>query len=94
MGIISIKIKISDREYPMKVDESEEEIIRAAGKKLVDKLKNIKDQYQIEDKQDLLSIAAFDSILELLKIEQATQKNEAIVLDKISYLNSLISKSV
>ena len=94
MAIISIKIRIGDRDYPMKIDESEEETIRAAGKKLVDKLKIIKEQYNIEDKQDIFAIAAFDSLLELLKKENATNQLDAKLIDKITYLNSLISKSL
>jgi cell division protein ZapA len=33
MNELSIKIKIADREYPMKVDADDEEQIRLAGKK-------------------------------------------------------------
>lgn len=94
MAIISIKIRIGDRDYPMKIDETEEEAIRAAGRKLVDKLKVIKEQYNIEDKQDILAIAAFDSLLELLKRENAINQSETKLIDKITYLNSLISKSL
>ena len=37
MEELSIKIKIADREYPMKVDAEDEERIRLAGKKINEK---------------------------------------------------------
>ena len=39
MKELSIKIKIADREYPMKVDAADEEKIRLAGKKINEKIK-------------------------------------------------------
>ena len=38
MEELSIKIKIGDREYPMKVDAEDEERIRLAGKKINEKI--------------------------------------------------------
>ena len=60
MGDLSIKIKIGDREYPMKVKPEEEERVRLAGKLLNEKLKTFKEHFKIDDKQDLLSMVAFD----------------------------------
>jgi cell division protein ZapA len=94
MGILSIKIRIGDRDYPMKVDESEEEILRTAGKALNEKLKTFKDQYQIEDRQDLLAMVAFDSIVQQMKQDNLSNSVENRITDRISYLNTLISKSI
>jgi cell division protein ZapA len=94
MGILSIKIRIGDRDYPMKVDESEEEILRTAGKALNEKLKAFKEQYQIEDRQDLLAMVAFDSIVQQFKNDNLSNIAENRINDKIGYLNTLISKSI
>lgn len=94
MGILSIKIRIGDRDYPMKVDENEEEVLRTAGRLLNETLKAFKDQYQIEDRQDLLAMVAFDSLVQKIKKENATAVAEQQLTDKLSYLNSLISKSI
>ena len=93
MGILSIKIRIGDRDYPMKVDESEEETLRVAGKLLNEKLKSFKEQYHIEDRQDLLAMVAFDSLVQNIKNQGATTSMESQIVDKLSYLNSLISKT-
>ena len=93
MGILSIKIRIGDRDYPMKVDESEEETLRVAGKLLNEKLKSFKEQYHIEDRQDLLAMVAFDSLVQNIKNQGVTTNMESQIVDKLSYLNSLISKT-
>ncbi len=94
MAILSIKIRIGDRDYPMKVNESEEEVMRMAGRALNEKLKSFKDLYQTEDRQDLLAMVAFDSLLQKLKNDIQSESVERNITDRIGYLNTLISKSI
>ena len=92
MEELSIKIKIADREYPMKVDVEDEERIRLAGKKINEKIKLYRDQFGIDDKQDLLAMVAFDSLYEKIQSEANSTSNGETAVDKISYLNKLISE--
>ncbi|MDX2188335.1 MAG: cell division protein ZapA [Bacteroidota bacterium] len=94
MGILSIKIRIGDRDYPMKVEEGDEETLRVAGKLLNERLKAFKENYQIEDRQDLLAMVAFDGLVTQIKSQHEKLENENQIVDKINYLSSLISKSV
>lgn len=91
MEELSIKIKIADREYPMKVDTEDEERIRLAGKKINEKIKMYRDQFGIDDKQDLLAMVAFDSLYEKLQAEAESSTSGESAVDKISYLSKLIS---
>jgi len=91
MEELSIKIKIGDREYPMKVDAEDEERIRLAGKKINEKIKLYRDQFGIDDKQDLLAMVAFDSLYEKLQAEASSSTTGESAVDKISYLSRLIS---
>ncbi len=92
MEELSIKIKIADREYPMKVDSEDEERIRLAGKKINEKIKLYKDQFGIDDHQDLLAMVAFDSLYEKLQAEANSTSTGESAIDKISYLSKLISE--
>ncbi len=94
MKELSIKIKISDREYPMKVDANDEEKIRLAGKKINEKIKLYRDQFGIDDKQDLLAMVAFDSLFEKLQSEDNQSTIGETVIDKVVYLNKLISDGI
>jgi cell division protein ZapA len=92
MGELSIKIKIADREYPMKVDAEDEEQIRLAGKKINEKIKMYRDQFGIDDKQDLLAMVAFDSLYEKIQSEANSVSTGESAIDKINYLSRLISE--
>lgn len=94
MTELSIKIKIGNREYPMKVKPEEEARIRAAGKKINERLKFYQDQFKIDDKQDLLAMVAIDSFVQLLQTSESNQTTDEVALDHISKLNKLISESL
>lgn len=94
MGDLSIKIKIGDREYPMKVKPEEEERVRLAGRLLNDKLKNFREHFRIDDKQDLLSMIAFDAQAGLLKSEQGKVELLKKIDDKIAELDDLLTRSL
>lgn len=94
MEELSIKIKIADREYPMKVDVADEEQIRLAGKKINEKIKLYRDQFGIDDKQDLLAMVAFDSLFEKLKSDTNQATIGESTVEKIQYLNRLIADEI
>ena len=94
MGELSIKIRISDRDYPMRVDSSEEERIRVAGKLINEKLKHFREQFGIDDKQDLLSMTVFDAVMDKLKAHQATTDNESIIQYKIEHIDRILSEAL
>lgn len=94
MTELSIKIKIGNREYPMKVKPEEEARIRAAGKKINERLKFYQDQFKIDDKQDLLAMVAIDSFVQMLHTSESNQTTDEVALDHISKLNKLISDTL
>lgn len=94
MAELSIKIKIGNREYPMKVAVEDEERIRKAGKILHDKIKSYREQFGIDDNQDLLAMVAFDSMVEKMKMEESSVNADDTALDQISRLNQLISENL
>lgn len=91
MGELSIKIKIIDREYPMRVSQSEEEGLRLAGKLLNEKFKFFRDQFGIDDKQDLLAMVAFDCLVEKMKLEKNDNNVSSSVSGKLDHLENLLS---
>ena len=94
MEELSIKIKIADREYPMKVKRTDEERIRMAGKLINEKLRSYREQFGIEDKQDLLAMVAFDSLIDKMAVEETHRSVDQTVFEKVNQLNNLISQSI
>ena len=94
MAELSIKIKIGNREYPMRVKAEDEERIRKAGKLLNEKIKNYQSQFGIDDAQDLLAMVAFDCLVEKLKREESSEVSDDFAVREVTKLNQLISESI
>ncbi|MFZ2907134.1 MAG: cell division protein ZapA [Cyclobacteriaceae bacterium] len=94
MEELSIKIKIAEREYPMKVKRDDEERVRTASRLINEKLKSYKEQFGIDDKQDLLAMVAFDSLVEKMASEETHQAIDQTVFEKVNHLNHLVSQSI
>ena len=94
MAELSIKIKIGNRAYPMKVKAEDEERIRRAGKLLNEKIRNYQNQFGIDDTQDLVAMVAFDCLVEKLKREESSEASDDFALGEISKLNQLITDSI
>ena len=91
MGEISIKITISDRIYPLKVNIEEEEIVRRAAKIINERIKDYQENYAVRDKQDLLSMAVLHYATAVLRTEHKVQSQDTVVADKVEELDKLLN---
>ncbi len=94
MADLSIKLKIGNREYPMKVKPEDEERIRKAGKMVNEKIKNYRNQFGIEDHQDLLAMVAFDCLVDKMKKEETTDSTDEVAIDQIKNISQLIASAI
>ena len=94
MEDLSIKIKIADREYPMKVKPEDEERVRKAGKNINERIRSYRERFGIDDKQDLLAMVAFDCLVDKMEMEEKNGNMDESVLEKINQLNHLVNKSL
>jgi cell division protein ZapA len=90
MDELAIKIRIEDRDYPMKVDAEDEACVRKAGKLINSQIKNYKEQFGINDKQDLLAMVAFDCLVENLKLKNKAVEEEEQLTEKLNQLIRLV----
>ena len=94
MDQLSIKIKIADREYPMKVKPEDEARVRNAGKRINERIRMYREKFGIDDKQDLLAMVAFDSLVDKLEMEENHSSTDESVMQKISHLNNLLNQAL
>jgi len=94
MDELSIKIRIADREYPMKVRKDEEERVRSAARSINEKLKAFREQYGLEDNQDLLAMVSFDSMVQKMLLEEKRHGADQNVIEKIGHLNNLVAQTL
>ena len=91
METLSIKIKIGDREYPMKVKVQDEAKIRRAGKLINEKIKRYREEFGLDDKQDLLAMVAFDIMMEALELKETTAEDSEQVKTTIQEINAQLT---
>lgn len=78
----------------MKVEAEDEERIRKAGKILHEKVKSYREQFGIDDNQDLLAMVAFDCLVEKMKFEEKSSDSDDTALNHVTRLNQLITDNI
>lgn len=91
MDELSLRLKIADREYPMKVKSVEEEKVRKAAKMVNEKLKVFRNQFGIDDKQDLLAMVAFDCMIKFIK-EHDQHSDDGELQELLDNINQKLSE--
>jgi cell division protein ZapA len=89
---LKIKISIADRVYPLNVDYSQEEALRAASKKIDAMIKQFEQNYAVRDKQDVLAMCAlqFASQIEQKGLDTVSINDDT--KNKLLDLNELLTK--
>jgi len=77
--MLSIKVQVAERFYPLKIKRQDEEKIRKAARLINDKVLQYKQRYTDKDTQDFMAMAALQFVINLLDCEQ--QQN-VVSLDK------------
>ncbi|MDO7877244.1 cell division protein ZapA [Hymenobacter sp. ASUV-10] len=91
MTEIPIKIRIADRDYPMRVDVQDEERLRLAGRLLGEKLREFREGYGIQDKQDLLAMVALATMADQLKVSMEKDGTDAALTERLARLDGLLA---
>ncbi|MCA8832692.1 cell division protein ZapA [Hymenobacter pini] len=90
MTELSIKIRVADRDYPMRVSPQDEERLRLAGRLLNERLKEFREQYGIQDKQDLLAMIALSTMADRLKVSKEKDGTDAALTERLTRLDELL----
>ncbi|MGB3850007.1 MAG: cell division protein ZapA [Tunicatimonas sp.] len=94
MGELSIKIKIAEREYPMRVAAEQEERLRLASQLINEQVRRYREQYGTTDKQDLLAMVAFDALVQKLEHDELQQDTTSMIAERLSNINRQIGRAV
>lgn len=91
MGKFAININVAGRNYRLKVDETEEEFVRAAATSINDKISEFSGNYAFKDKQDLLAMSNIMFASELIKLEKTTENSAVVAVEKLQELDKILS---
>jgi cell division protein ZapA (FtsZ GTPase activity inhibitor) len=72
---LSIRVNVSDRYYPLKVERNDEEKIRRAARMINEKVLQYKQRYSDKDVQDFLAMAALQYVIKLIEEEEKRTEN-------------------
>jgi len=92
MSKLNIKLSISDRLYPMKINASDEEIMRKSSLKINKIIKDFADKYAVKDNQDLLAMCALSLSVELEKKIKKDSVDEKEITLELNLLNESLTK--
>jgi len=90
MEELAIKIKIYDRQYPMKVHPKDEALVRKAAEIINGQIKAYHEKFDHIDIQDLLAMVGLDSLVEKLRIDKAQAKEQEVINASIESMIQLI----
>lgn len=91
---ISIKVTIGDRQYPLKIDSSEEEFVRSAAKLINEKAKFYQESFSVKDKQDSLAMAALEFATEMLSANHEKTTRTDLLDNKLTRFQQLIDSAL
>ncbi|MDB9990347.1 cell division protein ZapA [Flavobacteriales bacterium] len=78
MSELSIKVVIGGRTYPLTINRNEEEKIRKSVSEIEKNIKNLKENYAVNDMQDLLAMTALEYA------NDSVTKNNSVEIEKLS----------
>ena len=84
--MLSIKVQIAERFYPLKIKRQDEEKIRQAARLIKDKVLQYKQRYTDKDTQDFMAMAALQFVINLIDCEQ--QQNVVSLEEELGSLSS------
>jgi len=84
--MLSIKVQIAERFYPLKIKRQDEEKIRKAARLINDKVLQYKQRYTDKDAQDFMAMAALQFVINLVDCEQ--QQNVVSLEEELGSLSS------
>lgn len=87
---ISIKVNIADVVYPLRVKPSEEENVRKAAKLINEKIRTLKDDYQVQDNKILLSMASLQFASELLQLRERPQIEDNGISEQVQSIENML----
>ena len=90
MNELSVNINIAGRIYPLEINAEEEEMVRAAGKLVNEKLQSYAEQFSLRDNQDGLAMFAIEIATQYEKLVAQMKNDDKQIETQLAQLNELL----
>ena len=92
MSDVSIKVNIAGKEYPLKVNASEQEDVLAIEREIKENIEQLRTNYGVKDKQDLLAMFLFQYMMANKTKEKNTfTEGDGVLHEKLEDLEDFVS---
>jgi cell division protein ZapA len=88
--LLSIKVSIANRTYPLRITKEETEKVMQAAENINKRIKDFEENYAVKDKQDLLAMCALQFASEAMGKTDSNSKPKQEVKENIEFLTLLI----
>ena len=89
---LKIKISIADRVYPLTIEETQEEALRSASKKIDIMIKKFEQSYAVRDKQDVLAMCALQFASQVEQKQLDVSQDYDSSFDRLKNLDKKLSE--
>ena len=93
--LLSIKVSIANRTYPLRITHEEQEKVLQAAENINKRIKDFEDNYAVKDKQDLLAMSALQFASEAMgatKQQENKSNSDQETIEQIEYLTLLVDE--
>ncbi len=94
MDEISIKVTIAKRQYPLKIQRSDEERVRKAEQMLNERITEYEKQYSASDKLDILTMCALQYVTELVNFTEDSKLSATQASGAISEIDRMVAERI
>jgi len=94
MDEFTITVNIADRNYRIRIQRDNEEMIRNAAKMLNTSVQNYAKNYAYSDKQDLLALAALQFASEVDRLNRSIKSEESILHGRLAAIDAEIDNKL
>jgi len=91
---ISIKVNIADVVYPLRVALEDEPNIRNAAKLINEKIRTYRDDYQLADKANLLSMVALQFAVEIVQFHEKKWIEDVNISSDIAEIAQMLDETL
>jgi cell division protein ZapA len=91
--LLSIKVSIANRTYPLRISAEEQEKVMRAAENINKRIKEFEDNYAVKDKQDLLAMCALQFANEAMGVKSDNNdQSKKEIKDNIEFLTLMIDE--
>lgn len=93
--LLSVKVSIANRTYPLRITKEEEEKVIQAAQSVNKCIKEFEDSYAVKDKQDLLAMSSLQFASEAMGHQKKVTKpqdNSEQIKSQVDHLCSVIDE--